>query len=209
LLELYQINLTQHKGKPVKKLTILTVLLSLNASVVSASEYSANVNLYLGNNKMSSADWGEGNSQGSIGLITDFKMDSWPVSIAVDGFVSGSGDFTADDDKDKKGKLKASSAELHLGVRKIWDISNTNFSPYIGGGLAVASGSLDRNFNGEKKNDSDSAAGTWVGTGVYWRPSDNFNVGADLRYSKVDLNLHDDSIEAGGLRTGLFVGYSW
>jgi opacity protein-like surface antigen len=193
----------------VKKLTILTVLLSLNASVVSASEYSANVNLSLGNNKMSSADWGEGNSQGSVGLITDFKMDSWPVSIAVDGFVSGSGDFTADNDKDKKGKLKVSSAELHLGVRKIWDFSNTKFSPYVGGGLSFATGSLDRKVNGEKENDSDSAVGTWLGTGVYWRPVDNFNVGADLRYSKVDLKLHGDNIKAGGLRTGIFIGYNW
>lgn len=193
----------------MKKLTILTVLLSLNASVVSASEYSANVNLSLGNNKMSSADWGEGNSQGSVGLITDFKMDSWPVNIAVDGFVSGSGDFTADNDKDKKGKLKASSAELHLGVRKIWDFSNTKFSPYVGGGLSFATGSLDRKVNGEKENDSDSAVGTWLGTGVYWRPVDNFNVGADLRYSKVDLKLHGDNIKAGGLRTGIFIGYNW
>lgn len=193
----------------MKKLTVLTVLLSLNTSVVCASEYSANVNLYLGQNKMSSADWREGDKQGSVGIIADFKRDSWPVSIAVDGFLSGSGDFTEDSDKDKKHKLKSASAELHLGVRKIWDISNTNFSPYIGGGLSVASGSLDRNINGEKKNDSDHSVGSWVGTGVYWHPMDNLNVGADLRYSRVNLNLHGDSMEAGGLRTGLFIGYSW
>jgi len=193
----------------VKKLTLLTLLLSLNASFVSASEYSGNVNLYLGNNKLSSNDWGKGSDQGSVGFMSDFKRDNWPVSLVLDGFIAASGDFTEDQDKDTADQLKAATAELHLGVRKIWTISNSNFNPYIGGGLTVVSGSLDREIDGVKKDDSDSAIGAWLGTGVYWRPMDNFNVGVDLRYSKADLKLHGDNMNAGGVRTALFLGYHW
>ena len=193
----------------MKKLIALTIVLSLNASIVAASEYSGNVNLYLGNNSLSSDGWGKGKSQGSVGIMSDFKKSDWPVSLVLDVFISGSGDFTEDKSKDKEDKLNATTAELHLGVRKIWAISNSNFNPYIGGGLTVASGSLDRNIDGAKKSDSDNAIGAWLGTGVYWRPMDNFNVGIDLRYSKADMKLHGDSINAGGVRTGLFLGYHW
>jgi opacity protein-like surface antigen len=103
-------------------------------------------------------------------------------------------------------------AELHVGLRKIWNISNTKVYPYIGGGLSYISTSTDRSIDGSSvKDDSDSdrSTGSWIGAGFYWRPITHLNIGIDIRTSGGDVELFGEDLEAGGIHAGLLVGYHW
>jgi len=186
----------------MKKATLFTLLFSFNASLTTASEYSGNINLSLGNKEISSSDWEGDESLNSIGIIANIKAASWPVSIALDAFLSLSEDLSEDNDE-------VSTSEYHLGVRKSWDINALSISPYLGGGLAIAFGSLDEDVNGKKETDTDRSIGTWVGVGANWNLIDNINIGADIRYAEADLRLHGKDFDATGITSAFSIGYIW
>ena len=186
----------------MKKLTLLTILLSLNSSLVSASGYSGNINLSLGTKEISSPDWSGDESLNSLGIIANFKEDSWPVNIAIDAFVSFSEDLSEDN-------YEVSTSEYHLGFRKNWDIAPLNISPYLGGGLAIAFGSLDEEIDGKKKNDIDRSIGAWVGVGANYKLMDRVSIGADIRYSDAEYKLHNKNFDANGISSAISIGYVW
>jgi len=194
----------------MKTSAIMILIACLGSGSVVANEFTGNLSGSLGNKSLDNNDWDNVDSQGSLGFISDFKMKNWPVSVAVDGFLS-IGDDTRDNEdniEDLK-DVDASTADLHLGVRKIWIIPGSKFSPYLGGGLALIRGSQEREVNGVKEDESDSAMGNWLGAGIYWRPTGKLNIGVDVRYSKANISLFERDIAAGGLQTGIFVGYHW
>jgi opacity protein-like surface antigen len=193
----------------LSKATISSVLL-LSLSAAQAGEakqgnqYSGNISVYLGKKTLDDKDWSNLDKQGSLGVISDFKKESWPFSIAVDMLVSGS--------TEKSGSLKdlTGSVETHLGVRKIYKLSNSSFQPYIGGGVSLITTNIEHENNGNTISKSDdSAAGYWVGTGMYYSVNNHFNLGVDVRYSQADVSLFDVERKAGGVHTGITAGYHW
>ena len=197
------------KSSTFNKVTITSLLL-LSLSVVQAGEtqqgdqFSGNVSGYLGQKTLDDKDWSKLDQQGSLGIISDFKKESWPVSIAVDLIVSGNIEET--------GPLEdlGGSLETHLGVRKIFELSNSSFQPYVGGGVSFVTAGLEHKNNGKRiSKDDDSAAGYWVGTGMYYAVSEHFNLGFDVRYSDADVTLFDVKRKAGGIHSGITVGYHW
>lgn len=165
--------------------------------------WTGNVSGFLGRKSVSENDWPNVDSQRSAGVIADFGKKSWPVSIAVDLL------FAADDYKHDGIEETAGTAEIHLGVRKVFDLDNTSISPYIGGGLALVSGSLEYESAGQTVDDDDFAFGGWVGAGAYYAITPSLNLGLDVRYSKAEVNLFDEDRDTGGWIAGVSIGYHW
>ena len=186
----------------MKKVTLFTVLFSLNASLATASEYSGNISLSLGNKEVSSSDWDGDESLNSIGIIANIKQSNWPVSIALDAFLSLSEDLSEDNDE-------VSTSEYHLGVRKSWHIPSLNLSPYLGGGLAVSFASLNEEIDGDDENDLDRSIGTWFGIGANYELLDKVSIGADIRYADAEYKLHNKDFDATGVSSAISIGYVW
>ncbi len=188
----------------------ISSLLLCSLSIVQADEtlkgnkFSGNVSGYLGQKSLDDKDWSKLDQQGSLGVIFDFKKESWPVSIAVDLIISG--------DTEENGSLEdlGGSLETHLGVRKIFEFSDSSFKPYIGGGIAIVGATmehLNNDITTSKSDDTDT--GYWVGTGMYYAVDKSFTIGADVRYSDAEVTLFGVDRKAGGVYTGLTVGYHW
>lgn len=197
------------KTSLLTKATISSVLL-LSLSAVQAGEtlqgdqFSGHVSGYIGHKSLNDKDWSELDQQGSLGIIFDIKQENWPVSIAVDLIVSG--------DTEKIGSEEdlAGSLETHLGVRKIFELSNSSIQPYIGGGVAFIAASIELENNGKTVSKSDdNATGYWVGTGMYYSMNNHFNIGVDVRYSQADVTLFDIDRKAGGIHSGITAGLHW
>lgn len=173
------------------------------ASETQADDWTGNISGYLGHKSVDDKDWPDLDSQGSIGVISDFRKQSWPVSIAADLIIAGT--------VHESGKKEdtAGTIEIHLGVRKIFALKHSSFTPYIGGGVALVSAGLENKNAGVKVDDDDSVNGTWVGAGTYYAVTPNFNIGVDVRYSKAEVTIFDKEREAGGMNAGITAGYHW
>lgn len=165
--------------------------------------WTGNVSGLLGRKSLDDEDWGELDSQRSVGIMSDFRKTSWPVSIAADLM------FAADDHLIDGTEVTGGTAEFHLGARKVFEIEGSAFRPYLGGGLTIVDASLENELSGVTIEDSDTALGGWVGVGTYFNVTDQFIVGLDVRYSKTEVKLFDQDREAGGLNVAISAGYHW
>ena len=169
-----------------------------------SDNFTGNISGYIGQKSLDDDDWGDIDRQGSLGLMFDFKKQSWPVSIALDVIVSGN-------EHEKDGiKTEGGSLELDLGVRKIFELSNSSIRPYIGGGLALIGAGAKNTVGGSIISDEDdTGTGAWIGGGMYYAATKSLNIGLDLRYSQAEVTLLDEDVEAGGFHTGITMGYHW
>ena len=188
----------QYYKMALVSLSLIGVLASLAGNPVMADEFDGNVRLAFGQKRLDS-DWNTVDRQNEIGVIFDIKKTSWPVSIAFDMVFSG-------EDKNATGAERSHTSEQHLGIRKIWTINDSNFHPYLGGGVAFVQAEYE--VIGSDKDD-DNAVGAWVGTGVDWHLSPKMSLGVDIRYSTADVTIFDEDIDAGGMHTVLTLGYRW
>jgi len=114
------------------------------------------------------------------------------------------------EDKDDGIKTEGGSLEAHIGVRKIFELSNSPMQPYIGGGIAIIGTSVSNRSGGSTISDDDeTATGAWIGGGMYYAATKSLNFGLDLHYSEAEVELFDEDREVGGLCTGVTVGYHW
>ena len=191
--------------------TLLLTSLSFSQANVQANDelgnddFTGNISGLLGQKSLDDKDWGELDSQGSLGMILDFKKQSWPVSIAVDVIIAGNEERQGDV------KTQGGTLETDIGVRKIFEISGSSFRPYIGGGVALIGANVRNRTDGQSGSlqDDDTVIGTWVGGGVYYAATKQFNIGLDLRYSQGEVTIFDKDLEAGGFNTGISAGYHW
>lgn len=190
--------------------SIVAIMLTSLCLTAYAGDIHGNVSFFAGKAALDSGDWENVDSHRSVGMISDIRLQHWPVSIAIDGFISTDKNKNdADTVNDMTPNLDASTAALHLGIRKIWNDEKRNLHPYIGGGLAYINGSQERTIDNQKENQSDASVGSWVSTGLYWRPISRLNMGIDLRYSHANVTLFDQKIDAGGTQIGATIGYHW
>ena len=184
------------------RFTLALAVLVAVCTPCSAQDWTGNVNGFVGSKSLDSGDWKPVESQSEFGILIDFKKDSWPVSVAVDLLTSeDTGTFAGV-------KVKGETTEFDLGVRKIWDQS-AKVRPHIGGGLAFVSAEGQVSIFGLSGSADGDGVGFWVGGGIYWRLSDSFNLGVDVRVSQAEFDVLGESIEAGGTHIGLVVGYHW
>ena len=168
-----------------------------------ADGWTGNVSGYLGHKSVDNNDWPNLDSQASVGVISDFGKQSWPVSIAADLLFAGTV-HESGVNEDTGGTM-----EIHLGARKIFTLEHSSFRPYVGGGAALVSAMLENKNAGVAVEDDDTAVGAWVGAGTYYAVTPSFNIGVDVRYSKAEVTLFDKEREAGGLNAGITAGYHW
>ena len=188
--------------------TALSTLLFMAMPVAYADDtqadgWTGNVSGYLGHKSVDDNDWPNLDSQASVGVISDFGKQSWPVSIAADLLFAGTV-HESGVNEDTGGTM-----EIHLGARKIFTLQNSSFRPYVGGGVALVSAMLENENAGVAVEDDDTAVGAWVGAGTYYAVTPSFNIGVDVRYSKAEVTLFDKEREAGGLNAGITAGYHW
>ncbi|HEY0719893.1 MAG TPA: hypothetical protein VGE50_01440 [Gammaproteobacteria bacterium] len=205
----------------MKRLNWAFALLLLAFTVPAAAV--TDINIFLGQKSLDSADWGAGSEmgagvsldeQGEFGILMNFAGYNWPVSIAVDLLGSSDEVDYYDTYYNSYGRVTASTSELDLGVRKVFGIYGTSLHPYVGGGLALVTGTIeDQVFYVGSYDDSDSGTGLWLNGGIFWSIG-HFNIGLDARYSEADVTLlsyygNPVTVNAGGSHAGLIVGYSW
>lgn len=186
-----------------------------------AAEWSGNVNAVLGLKMLDDSDWGDFDDQTEMGVMADFGMDSWPISMSAN--LTYSSDSTSDYHDNEVGDTyyytyyaeEASTVELNLGVKKIWSPA-PHFSLYVAGGLAAIYGEMEitraNNFDGsyrDRDTEDDIGLGGWGAAGCYFTFSRHVNLGVDLRYSTAEIDMYDDDIDAGGFHIGLLAGYAW
>ena len=189
---------TRNRKSVIFGLGLLMLVGSMAVSPLQADEYDGNVRLAFGTKRLDN-DWNTLDRQNEIGAIFDVKKTSWPVSIALDLFFSG-------EDKNVPGAERGSTFEQHLGVRKIWAINDSKFHPYLGGGVAFIQADYEVIDSSKEEG---SGVGGWVGAGVDWHLSKSMSLGVDVRYSKADVTINNDDVNAGGLHSVLTLGYRW
>jgi len=185
----------------MKQNFLVLILMSIVISA-QASEYTGNVNFFLGQKSLDSEDWSPVEDQAAFAVLVDFKQQSWPVSIALDflGSYEESTEFGV--------KFEGMTSEFNAGIRKIWTTPGSSIRPYIGGGLAFISAEAE-GTSFFTVSDDDNAVGIWLNGGIYWTLGQSFNIGLDLRYSKAEVTLFNVDAEAGGTAAGLILGYHW
>jgi len=181
----------------------LILFVILVAPIAQAANWTGNANFLLGQKQLDEDDWRPVEDQFELGVMVDFRKSHWPVSIAID--LLGS----ADVHEIGINKDTGYTLENHIGVRKIWDDTGTDFRPYIGGGVAMVSGKIERKTGATIEEQDDTGTGFWLGAGTYWTVGPKLNLGLDIRYSQADVTLFNKEREAGGIHTSLFVGYHW
>ncbi|MBI5440494.1 MAG: hypothetical protein HY900_04700 [Deltaproteobacteria bacterium] len=105
--------------------------------------------------------------------------------------------------------VTARTYEAQLGLRKIWRPLK-RLRPYIGAGGSMlwVSYKIDGGIVGTG-SDSQYGFGYWAGTGAFFRVGRSWQVGADARWSRVNLDVTNSSANAGGLQLGVTAGYHW
>jgi opacity protein-like surface antigen len=196
----------------VNKYIIIVLALALSflcVSVVSAQEWTGNVNAFLGGKTLDKSDWEPAEKQGEIGVEIDFRPKDWPINIAIDLLgASGEGDFV-DPVFGTIDTFKSRTSEVNIGIRKIWE-GLALVRPFIGGGLSFMHAEAEVDIPGVGSDtESDSGAGIWLGGGVYFTLGEHFNLGLEVKYSKADVTIAGVDTDAGGTHFGLLAGYHW
>ncbi len=170
-----------------------------------AEGWKGDANILLAGKHLDNGDWGPTDSQGEIGLITNWQGPQWPVALAAD-FLASSHDASIS--RDGFTEQRAHTSELDLGVRKIWR-PDARIRPFVGGGLGLLSATIERTGPFGRISDDDSGAGLWLDGGVFWTLSQAFNLGFDARLSGANVHLFGVDRNAGGLSLGVMAGYHW
>ena len=182
-------------GARIVRTFIALSLLLLPAGAL-AGEFSGHANFFLGV-KYLEDEWAPLQDQGAFGAELSWGSTDWPVYIATDFFAS------ADVEDRPLFDTVAVTTELDVGVRKIWEAGHTY--PYVGGGIGIITGFVDQDFI----DDSDVTIGPWINAGVFWRLGPKFNIGFSLRWSKGEVSVLGEDLEAGGFQAGLLLGFGW
>ncbi len=180
---------------------LITALLS--SAAAQAENWTGHSSLLLGSKQIEEAHWAKDDEHGAIGVIIDFRKEGWPVSIAVDLFGTGSERTVAGD------KHETYTAEAHLGIRKVFDITDCRIHPYVGGGIAISNVEQQDRIEGVTRSHSDGDSSGWAGAGAYIEVSPRFTLGVDLRYSEAKVRLLDNAVDASGTLAGFTAGYHW
>lgn len=191
--------------------TALLVVAAIGAAPSAAwARYEGNFNLFAGQKWLNHGDWAPVDEQPELGLSLAFGEERAPIHFALDVLASRE---SADAVSPLYGpvRVKASTTEYSMGVRKIWKRGATR--PFLGAGGCLIDVRLGLDSALGSPQYSDRAYGVWIEGGIFWRVAGHLNLGLDVRYSKADARLHAAAasfdVAAGGLHAGALIGYGW
>jgi len=183
-------------------LSTLLILLSISITSLASAQSDAtnNAQLFLGAKALDKY-WEPADEQDEFGILADFHEDSWPVGIAI-------GYFRAKGESDPAGFMETKTTELQIGIKKVWNNSNTvHFS--LGGGLTFAS--LEASIPVLSITEDDSGIGIWLSGAIYWTIGENFDIGLQAMSSAAEGEYVSgtETAEIGGGHFGFTVGTHW
>lgn len=196
------------KVSPLVKPLFFALLYLYVSSTTAAESWTGHVSGYVGNKTLAGdknsedQDWSTFDELGSIGLVTDFKQESWPMSLTLGVFISGNEEKYTGNNKQEMGTM-----ELQLGIQKYFDIEDSAITPYVALGVGYVSAEIHNTVDGVETKDDDTKAAGWAGAGFIVDINRHFDVGLDIRYSEAELTIFDVESDAGGLTTSVRVGY--
>lgn len=173
------------------------------------ARYYGNLNLFVGQKWLTHSEWDPVAEQPELGLMLAFGEERVSVHFALDAYYAK--EEAANPNPAVDMRVKGTSGELAIGVRKVWDLGATR--PYLGGGASIVT--VRQDFDGPSGPVSHDGRGYggFIQTGVFWRMAGHLNLGIDLRYCKADADLggtfENNNIEAGGFHAGVLIGYGW
>ena len=116
-----------------RRASLLLVAVSILAVGDARARYVGNLNLFVGQAWLNHGDWAPVDQQREYGLMLAFGEERAPIHFAVDAFVSKD---EVDDPYPAIGsRVKGSSTELAIGVRKVWELNVTH--PQLGAGAII------------------------------------------------------------------------
>jgi hypothetical protein len=189
--------LTSHPYRLFMVLTILGVITSLAPAVSLAEGFAGHVNFLVGLKALEEDDWLPLEKQIGAGIESTWGREGWPIWIAVDLYRS------RDSETVLGSRVEAETREAGLGIRRVWN--NDDAHVYLGVGVDYLSAEIE--VDGE--SDDDHTLGGWVGGAAFWRVGARANVGVTLRYSNGRVTLFDDETKAGGIQSGILLGWGW
>jgi len=171
----------------------------IGAPWVAASDAVYDIDFSAGLKSLDKDDWEPVDAQPELGVAATLAGDGWPVGIAVDLLLS--------QDESERGGVTydGRTAELALGVRKIW--TRGRFRPRLGAGVGLVRAEVEAAGPGSTGSDDDAALGYWIEGGVGWRLGRRVNLGLTLRWSVAEVTLAGVDGEAGGVHLGLLLGF--
>ncbi len=178
-----------------------TTLLALCLSICSMSYaeiLAGNVNFLLGQQSMTDDDWEdtEVDDQILLGVNVDLQIPIPFVPGVEFGILQAqeTGHIGPTD-------IDATVVDLFLGVNKTWSIGPAH--PFIGGGITRRSADVDiEDFD----DDSDADIGFYIHGGAFWRVGTKMNLGLDFRYTKAEVDIFDDSLNADSFTISAIIG---
>ncbi|PLX45231.1 MAG: hypothetical protein C0609_03530 [Deltaproteobacteria bacterium] len=194
------------------KAFLLSILLAASFFVAPTASYALedywNVSILLGSKEMDDSDWAPLESHGVFGLMTDYKGAGWPISMAMDIYVTSSEEKTFYDPSIGYFDASVTTSELNFGVRKHF-AEDQRFRPFLGGGIGLITAEIETESSyGYGSDDSDSALGVWVDGGFSFSVTETFNIGMRLGYSSADVDINGYTADAGGTHLGFFLGWT-
>jgi hypothetical protein len=188
---------------------VLAGLSIMGATNDAQARYEGNLNLFVGQLWLKRSDWAPVDQQPELGLMLAFGEERAPIHFALDVFASSTSVDTSA--TAGIGRVKGSSREIAIGVRKVWDESVTR--PHLGAGATSIQATETVNGPFGIAVNEDRGYGAWVDFGVSWRLASHLNLGLEARYSYALATLGSGSagrdVTIGGISLGLLIGYGW
>lgn len=191
-----------------RELFILIIFVFAVCFTSTFSYAEGNLNFLYGTKNLEESDWEPLEKQTEFGINLDFGKATMPIHLDI-------AYFSSSDDQEFTEyilgysvtyELEASTRELRLGAKYIWDVAQT-MHPYVAGGLSSVNAKLKMSAYGYSESVDETGLGYYVAGGLYWTLAGSFNVGAELAYSKATVELYGIDTKAGGTNVLALIGY--
>lgn len=168
-------------------------------AAVDPGGWTGTVRLFLGGKGLDESEWAPVEDQGEWAILTNFGPRDWAVQVALDMR------FAASEEEDFLGADVASfSYEINFGIRTVFDTGSL-VRPYIGAGIALGGATFE--IDGDEE--SDDGVGVWFDVGVDFMIVGPLCLGLELALSTIPIEITDIDTDAGGIKLGLTLGFSW
>jgi opacity protein-like surface antigen len=176
------------------------LLLASGSIVAQENDAQGNFKVLIGQKSLKADDWEPIENQLQFGAMLDFTTDAIPVNFVFGVF------YSSDETTEGPFTLSGNTIDFLFGVNKYF-VTNSNFQPYIGLGGVFTAAELKLSGYGDSNSADGNGIGFWVGGGFQILVTPNIALGADLRYSQVEVKIEETEGEGGGLQYAVFVGY--
>lgn len=182
----------------------------------------------LGAKRLSSADWGELDTQAAAGVGFAFGRRDWPIELSANLLISGANEGDTSDiddldtdewdrddeawyqepDSDGRTGSEGTVVELQLGVTRRWALP-AHLHAGVGGGLSLMYASLDIDDATTVRHDASGTLGVWTQAQAFWSLG-GFAIGPTVGWSWGRVALYDDrDVKVGGVWGGLLLGFHY